>query len=143
MEQTAKTAFANTFLMYFKAHSYHWNIEGSDFPQMHEFFGDLYDEIYGSVDKFAEEIRLPGDRKEYFKYSDNALENLLKMKLTQYDPFRNILAEGVIKLKNRSLSENKINDLLSYMKLEESYITALLEEWKKFQKNAKSKEPLP
>lgn len=93
--------------------------------------------------KFAEEIRLPGDRKEYFKYSDNALENLLKMKLTQYDPFRNILAEGVIKLKNRSLSENKINDLLSYMKLEESYITALLEEWKKFQKNAKSKEPLP
>ena len=28
-------ALANTFVMYFKTHSYHWNIEGPDFTQYH------------------------------------------------------------------------------------------------------------
>ena len=46
--------------MYYKAHSYHWNVEGKDFPQLHEFFGNVYDDIYGSVDKMAEEIRALG-----------------------------------------------------------------------------------
>ena len=53
----AKVCLSNTFLMYFKAHSYHWNVEGRDFPQLHDFFGDLYEELYGAVDTFAEEIR--------------------------------------------------------------------------------------
>lgn len=91
--------------------------------------------------KFTEEIRYPGDRKEYYKYSDNALENLLKMKLSQYEPFRNILVEGMNLLNKRSMPEKKIEDLLSYMKLEENYISDLLEEWKKFQKHTKQKEP--
>jgi starvation-inducible DNA-binding protein len=57
MIETAKQALANTFVMYFKAQSYHWNVEGINFPQMHEFFGDLYEELHGAVDTFAEEIR--------------------------------------------------------------------------------------
>ena len=57
----AKLALANTFFMYFKAHSYHWNVEGKDFPQLHEFFGGLYDELYGAVDPLAEHIRTLGE----------------------------------------------------------------------------------
>ena len=53
----AQTALANTFLMYFKAHSYHWNVEGEGFPQFHEFFGDIYQDLYGAVDPMAENIR--------------------------------------------------------------------------------------
>ena len=53
----ARVCLSNTFLMYFKAHSYNWNVEGRDFPQLHEFFGNLYEELYGAVDTFAEEIR--------------------------------------------------------------------------------------
>lgn len=48
---------ANTFVMYFKAHAYHWNVEGMFFPQFHEFFGNLYEELYGAVDPIAEHIR--------------------------------------------------------------------------------------
>jgi len=55
--QEARVCLSNTFLMYFKAHSYHWNVEGRDFPQLHEFFGNLYEELYGAVDTFAEELR--------------------------------------------------------------------------------------
>jgi starvation-inducible DNA-binding protein len=53
----ARIALADTFFMYQKAHSYHWNVEGMFFPQLHAFFGDLYAEVFGAVDTFAEQIR--------------------------------------------------------------------------------------
>jgi len=52
-----KKVLADTFALYLKAHSYHWNVEGSNFPQYHEFFGNLYEELHGAVDPIAEEIR--------------------------------------------------------------------------------------
>lgn len=61
LQASLKIALANTFIMYFKAHTYHWNVEGMLFPQFHEFFGDLYEEIYGAVDPLAERIRILGD----------------------------------------------------------------------------------
>jgi len=69
-----KIALAETFALYLKAHYYHWNVEGSDFYQLHEFFGDLYEEVYGAVDKFAEEIRAlnayaPGSFKRFSELS--------------------------------------------------------------------------
>ena len=52
-----KVALGNTFIMYFKAHSYHWNVEGMFFTQFHDFFGDIYEDVYGAVDPLAEELR--------------------------------------------------------------------------------------
>lgn len=52
-----RKVLADTFAMYLKAHNYHWNVEGPNFPQYHEFFGNLYEELYGAVDPIAEEIR--------------------------------------------------------------------------------------
>jgi len=52
-----KIALANTFVMYFRAHSYHWNVEGPNFNDYHGYFGGLYDEVYGAVDPIAEHIR--------------------------------------------------------------------------------------
>ena len=73
----ARTALADTFFMYQKAHSYHWNVEGIHFPQLHEFFGNLYEEIYGAVDPLAEHIRslneyAPRDVEEM--YDDKTVE---------------------------------------------------------------------
>jgi starvation-inducible DNA-binding protein len=50
-------AHANTFVMYFKAHSYHWNVEGIEFAQHHSFFNDLYDDLHDATDPLAERIR--------------------------------------------------------------------------------------
>jgi starvation-inducible DNA-binding protein len=55
--EKAKVALADTFVFYMKAHSYHWNIVGPDFPQLHEFFGKLYEELHEAIDVLAEEIR--------------------------------------------------------------------------------------
>ena len=52
--------FADSFVFYFKAHSFHWNVVGKDFPQMHEFLGNVYEGVFDNVDKLAEEIRALG-----------------------------------------------------------------------------------
>jgi len=52
-----KLALGNTFTMYFKAHSYHWNVEGHYFHMFHDFFGEIYEDVYGAVDPISEEIR--------------------------------------------------------------------------------------
>jgi starvation-inducible DNA-binding protein len=52
-----KTLLSSTFAFYLKCHYYHWNVEGKDFPQYHDFFGKLYEEVYGSIDEIAEHIR--------------------------------------------------------------------------------------
>jgi starvation-inducible DNA-binding protein len=57
---TLKGLLADTVALKFKAHGYHWNVEGDDFPQFHEFFGEIYEEIDGSVDPMAEWIRMLG-----------------------------------------------------------------------------------
>jgi starvation-inducible DNA-binding protein len=48
---------ADGFVFYFKAHSFHWNVVGKDFPQLHGFFGGIYEAVFGNVDRLAEEIR--------------------------------------------------------------------------------------
>ena len=58
--EAMKRALADSFAMYLKAHYYHWNVEGPDFAQFHGFFGDIYEEVYGSVDSTAEHIRALG-----------------------------------------------------------------------------------
>jgi len=57
LQKLMKKLLADTFAMYLKAHNYHWNVEGADFAQYHDFFGNLYTEIHGAVDPTAEQIR--------------------------------------------------------------------------------------
>lgn len=55
--EKTKEVLANTFVLYMKAHSYHWNVIGPDFPQLHKFFGKLYEELHDAVDVLAEQLR--------------------------------------------------------------------------------------
>jgi len=52
-----KKVQADAFTYYLKAHFYHWNVEGPNFPQYHDFLQNLYQEVFASVDTFAELIR--------------------------------------------------------------------------------------
>ena len=53
-----KVLLASVYSFSIKAQYFHWNVEGDNFPQYHEFFGNLYEEVYNnSVDKIAEYIR--------------------------------------------------------------------------------------
>ena len=72
--ESMKRLLADTFSLYLKVHYYHWNVEGPDFQQYHEFFGNLYTQIFANVDKIAEEIRsldsyAPGSFKRFLELS--------------------------------------------------------------------------
>ena len=55
-----KKVLATTFSFYLKSQNYHWNVTGPNFAQYHDFFGKVYEEVHGSVDEIAEEIRKHG-----------------------------------------------------------------------------------
>jgi len=53
-----KVLLASVYSFSIKAQYFHWNVESDNFPQYHEFFGNLYEEVYNnSIDKIAEYIR--------------------------------------------------------------------------------------
>lgn len=58
--KTMKVTFASEYSYFVKAQFFHWNVEGSNFPQYHELFGNIYEEVYGNIDAFAENLRKLG-----------------------------------------------------------------------------------
>ena len=70
LSDNLKVLLASVNSLSIKAQNFHWNVEGDNFPQYHEFFGNFYEEVYGSVDKVAEYIRTldsyaPGSLSRY------------------------------------------------------------------------------
>ena len=53
-----KECTADAVALKFKAHGYHWNVEGNDFPQWHDKLGDIYEDLDSAIDPFAEWIRM-------------------------------------------------------------------------------------
>ena len=70
LSDNLKVLLASTNSLSIKAQNFHWNVEGPNFPQYHEFFGNFYEEVYSSVDRIAEYIRTldsyaPGSLSRY------------------------------------------------------------------------------
>ena len=65
MNELLKTALANHIIAYYRVSAYHWNVTGIEFPQYHEFFGDLYEQYQDQVDTLAEYIRIQGEAVPY------------------------------------------------------------------------------
>ena len=69
-----KTLLATEYAFVIKAQFFHWNVEGPDFAQLHEFFGNLYNEVYdNSIDKTAEYIRTLDD------YAPGSFERFMEL----------------------------------------------------------------
>ena len=52
-----KRSLADIYALYIKAQNFHWNVEGPDFAQYHEFLGKFYDSVGDEIDGVAELIR--------------------------------------------------------------------------------------
>lgn len=52
-----RRALGTTFAFYLKAHGFHWNVEGPNFPQLHQLFGEIYNDAFSAIDRLAEELR--------------------------------------------------------------------------------------
>ena len=57
LAQNLKVLLSTQFSYSIKTQFFHWNVEGSDFGQLHDFFGTLYTDAFGAIDPIAEYIR--------------------------------------------------------------------------------------
>jgi starvation-inducible DNA-binding protein len=74
LADSLKTLLATEYAFVIKAQFFHWNVEGSDFAQLHKFFGKLYQEVYdNSIDRTAEYIRTLDD------YTPGSFERFLEL----------------------------------------------------------------
>ena len=60
-----KTLKSMVVKMYVQSHGYHWNVEGSNFPQYHKFLLKIYSDVYESIDPIAENIRKLGAKAPF------------------------------------------------------------------------------
>lgn len=65
LTQITRSLMADNIALKFKAHGYHWNVEGDDFKQFHDFFGGIYENYDAATDTYAEWLRV---FKEYAPY---------------------------------------------------------------------------
>ena len=61
LADSLKTLLATNFAYYLKAQGFHWNVEGPDFGELHEFFQNIYEDAYSAIDPTAEYIRYLGE----------------------------------------------------------------------------------
>lgn len=69
---------SDEFLLYTKARNYHWNVEGSNFMEMHSFYQKMYEEWEEVIDEVAERIRMLGHYAEGRMKDFLQLTNLLE-----------------------------------------------------------------
>jgi starvation-inducible DNA-binding protein len=60
LSDNLKVLLASTQSFAIKSQNFHWNVEGSNFPQYHKFFNTLYKDVNETVDTIAEYIRILG-----------------------------------------------------------------------------------
>jgi starvation-inducible DNA-binding protein len=65
---------ADTYSLYLKTHSFHWNVTGAQFNSLHLMFETQYNELWLAADEVAERIRTldvfaPGSYSQFSKLS--------------------------------------------------------------------------
>lgn len=74
LSDNLKVLLASTQSFAIKSQNFHWNVEGSNFPQYHEFYDTLYNDVNDTIDRIAEYIRIlghytPGSLQRYAQLS--------------------------------------------------------------------------
>jgi starvation-inducible DNA-binding protein len=60
LSDNLKVLLASTQSFAIKTQNFHWNVEGSNFPQYHLFLDTLYQDVNETIDPIAEYIRVLG-----------------------------------------------------------------------------------
>ena len=125
--QQLKVILGTNFALYLKAHNYHWNIEGSNFPQYHDFLNGFYTEVFAQTDLIAEHVRyldsyVPGSMERFLQLADieEAVDNIptaqVMMQNIKYDNDRYIvhLRAGIVAAEqaNEPAVGNFLQDIL-------------------------------
>lgn len=91
--KSLKVLMSDVVTFYFMAHGYHWNVEGPDFSQYHGLFSDIYEDVYGSIDPIAENIRKLDD---YAPFSLKKFAELTTVAFKDVEPNPKAMAKALL-----------------------------------------------
>ena len=123
---------SDEFVLYTKTRNYHWNIEGSNFMELHKFYESQYEQLDEIMDDTAERIRQLGH------YAEGQLKDFIKLTRLSEDGYttdqkkqlQNLLAdhESLIRNLRKSITDftDKYKDLGSA-----DFVTGLMEQHEK------------
>lgn len=74
---------ADEVILYFKTRNYHWNIEGTNFNELHLFYENQFNQLDAIMDEVAERIRILGH------YTEARLVDYLKIANLVEQPYTN------------------------------------------------------
>ena len=95
LTNSLKAVLSDSVTMYFAAHGFHWNVEGSDFSQYHSLFAEIYEDVYSSIDPIAEDIRKMG---EYAPYTLSKFIDLRTIEAKDVKPEPKAMAKELLRL---------------------------------------------
>ncbi|MGN6616134.1 MAG: Dps family protein [Ilyomonas sp.] len=124
---------ADEFVLYTKTRNYHWNVEGDNFIELHEFYERLYNELDEVFDEVAERIRMLGH------YSQGRLKDFLKITSlgeedytnNQQEQLRNLLSDHETLTRLLRNDIDKLDDEL-HDKGNADFVTGLLKSHEKW-----------
>jgi starvation-inducible DNA-binding protein len=119
-----KTLLADSVTMYFVAHGYHWNVEGSDFSQYHALFAEIYEDVYSSIDPIAEDLR---KLDEYAPFTLSKFIDLRTVESVEVAPNPKAMAKALLKV-NQGVLETISKAFTSATKANEQGIANFLAE---------------
>ncbi len=82
---------ADEHFLYMKTRNYHWNVEGSNFMEMHKFYEGQYEELSETIDEIAERIRAIGH------YSEGRIKDFVRLTNLEEQEYTN---EQKVQIKN-------------------------------------------
>ena len=65
LEAILKELQSMAMKIYAQSHGYHWNIEGRTFKQDHAFLLKIYEDVFDSIDTYAENLRKIGAKAPF------------------------------------------------------------------------------
>jgi starvation-inducible DNA-binding protein len=109
-----RKAQANAFQMYAQTHGYHWNVVGPHFKQFHAFFLEIYEDVFESIDLYAEMQRKIGKYAPFgavnmAMLSDVELNDTLDLK--PYDMLQELYKTNQTVLDSIKVLFDKANEL--------------------------------
>ncbi len=103
---------ANLAVMNIKLHNLHWNVQGPEFVQVHNYTEEIYNELFEYFDNVAEHLKkydlMPDGRMK--DYLENATIQEVESRRFSVPEIRDILEKDLQNLRTQATELRKVSD---------------------------------
>lgn len=92
---------ANLHVWNVKLHNLHWNVTGEQFPAIHKFTEEMYEDVFGKFDDVAEQLKIQGQSPPA------TIAEYAKLATIQEDPAKDFSSGEVLHVVREDMEQMK------------------------------------